>query len=210
MAPARRAAATTEAGSSARESTSSRGTSAASRSDPSSSAVSAADEPETARATSRPSPERRTRTTTTSARVAAAAPRASESSASPRLDDSATSRPVVEALAGFRVERVGSASALAAEELAVRAIRRPAVARHVLRRVRERERELVEVAHGRHAVNLATAMQPAVSEHVARGKATSPMVIDGGELGSPESQRGTRVCLWEGAHGGNPHFPRAD
>ncbi len=40
-------------------------------------------------------------------------------------------------------------------------------------------------------------------------KPTSANTIDEGELGSPQSQRGTRVCsrFWEGAHGGNPISP---
>ncbi len=56
---------------------------------------------------------------------------------------------VVEPLARFRIDRVGAAAAMEAEDLAVHAILGPAVGQ-LLRRLRQREGELVEIGHRRH------------------------------------------------------------
>jgi hypothetical protein len=78
---------------------------------------------------------------------------ASKSSLHSQVGD-AKHEDVVEPLARLGVERVGSAAALAAEQLAVGEVRRPAVLGDGLGRVRERQRELVEVGHGRHGETL--------------------------------------------------------
>ena len=64
---------------------------------------------------------------------------------------------VVEPLAGLGIERVGPAAALAAEELAVHLVGGPAVVGELLRRLRQRQRELVEVGHRRHAASVDSA-----------------------------------------------------
>jgi hypothetical protein len=57
---------------------------------------------------------------------------------------------VVEPLAAVGVDRVGPAAAVEAEHLRVDEVRRPAVAGDLLRRLREGERERVDVGHRRH------------------------------------------------------------
>ena len=61
---------------------------------------------------------------------------------------------VVEPLPRRRVEGVRPAAALQAEAPAVDEIRRPPVLGHLLRHLRQRERELVEVGHRGHARSL--------------------------------------------------------
>ena len=62
---------------------------------------------------------------------------------------------VVEPLAGLGIDRVRPARPLAAEQFPVDAVRRPAVV-DLLRHLRQRERELVEVGHRRHPLQLGT------------------------------------------------------
>src|SRR6266511_3188852 len=63
---------------------------------------------------------------------------------------STSSRP----LPGLRIERVAPTAAMAAEELAVDEVRGTRVVGHLLRRLRHRQRELVEVGHRRHGASL--------------------------------------------------------
>ena len=57
---------------------------------------------------------------------------------------------IVEPLARVRVDCILTEAAVEAKDLAVQEIRRSAVVRDFLRRLREREGKLVEVGHGRH------------------------------------------------------------
>jgi peptidoglycan/xylan/chitin deacetylase (PgdA/CDA1 family) len=57
---------------------------------------------------------------------------------------------VIEPLTGSRIDGITAPAAVAAEELAVDVVRRPAVVRELLRSPRHRERELVEVGHRGH------------------------------------------------------------
>jgi hypothetical protein len=63
---------------------------------------------------------------------------------------------IVESLAGRRIHRVAPAAAMAAEQLAVGEVSRPTVLGQLLRRLRQLERELVEIGHRRHGAHSAT------------------------------------------------------
>ncbi|MFY9578842.1 MAG: hypothetical protein WAQ33_05910 [Gaiellaceae bacterium] len=61
---------------------------------------------------------------------------------------------VVELLTGLRIDRVTPAAAMAAKQLAVNQVRRPPVVGRLLRGLRHRQRERVEVGHRRHRTTL--------------------------------------------------------